>query len=143
CYLDNRNSKSFPTRRSSDLMEMLKERIFSIDNEETFNEVCLEVYGYQKTNCSVYGKYIDLLGKGKTGISHYRQIPFLPIDFFKTQQILAAGHQTEITFTSSGTTGMITSKHHVAEVAWYENSFRSCFQQFYGEVENIAVLALL
>src|SRR5690606_39067351 len=67
----------------------------------------------------------------------------LPIDFFKTQQILAAGHQTEITFTSSGTTGMITSKHHVAEVAWYENSFRSCFQQFYGEVENIAVLALL
>ncbi|WP_394344155.1 LuxE/PaaK family acyltransferase [Sphingobacterium phlebotomi] len=121
----------------------MQERIFSIDNEDTFNEVCLEVYRYQKDQCAVYSKYVDLLGKGKTGISHYTQIPFLPIDFFKTQQIIAAGHQAEITFTSSGTTGMITSKHHVAEVAWYENSFRSCFQQFYGEVENIAVLALL
>lgn len=124
-------------------MEMLKERIFSIDNEETFNEVSLEVYGYQKTNCSVYGKYIDLLGKGKTGISHYRQIPFLPIDFFKTQQILTNGQETEIIFSSSGTTGMITSQHHVADVSWYQQSFRSCFQQFYGGVDNIAVLALL
>lgn len=121
----------------------MQERIFSIDNEETFNEVCLEVYRYQKDHCAVYGKYVDLLGKGKTSISHYTQIPFLPIEFFKTQQVLAKGHQVEITFTSSGTTGMITSKHHVAEVSWYEKSFRSCFQQFYGNVEDMAVLALL
>ncbi|PRD48721.1 acyl transferase [Sphingobacterium haloxyli] len=121
----------------------VQEHIFSIDSEETFNEVCLEVYHYQKANCSVYGKYIDLLGKEKTCISHYTQIPFLPIDFFKTQRILAEGHQTEIIFTSSGTTGMVTSKHHVAKVAWYQRSFRSCFQRFYGEVENMAVLALL
>lgn len=121
----------------------MQERIFSIDNEETFNEVCLTVYRYQKTNCAVYGRYIDLLGKGKTDFSHYSQIPFLPIEFFKTQQILAEGQQAEIIFSSSGTTGMATSKHYVSKISWYENSFRSCFQQFYGEVEDIAVLALL
>src|SRR5690606_32092533 len=121
----------------------MQKRIFSIDNEETFNEVCLEVYHYQKANCFVYGKYVALLGKGERDINHYTQIPFLPIDFFKTQQILAEGHQAEITFTSSGTTGMVASKHDVAEVSWYEKSFRSCFRLFYGGVENIAVLALL
>lgn len=121
----------------------MQERIFSIDNEETFNEVCLDVYHYQKANCSVYGRYIDLLGKGKTGISHYTQIPFLPIEFFKTQPILTERHQAEIIFTSSGTTGMVTSQHHVTDISWYEKSFRSCFQRFYGEVENMAVLALL
>lgn len=121
----------------------MQERIFSIDKEERFNEVCLEVYRYQKANCSVYGKYIDLLGKAKTCIDHYSQIPFLPIEFFKTQQVLSEGHQAEIVFSSSGTTGMVTSQHHVADVSWYEKSFRSCFQRFYGEVENMAVLALL
>lgn len=121
----------------------MQERIFSIDSEETFNEVCLAVYHYQKVNCPVYGKYIDLLGKTETAIDHYTQIPFLPIDFFKTQQVLAEGYQAEITFTSSGTTGMITSQHLVADVSWYEKSFCTCFQQFYGEVEDIAVLALL
>ncbi|MBD1432634.1 acyl transferase [Sphingobacterium sp. DN00404] len=121
----------------------IQERIFSIDSEAAFNEVCLEVYHYQKDHCAVYGKYVDLLGKGKASVSHYTQIPFLPIDFFKTQQILAEGRQTEITFTSSGTTGMVTSQHHVADISWYEKSFRACFQQFYGEIQDIAVLALL
>src|SRR5690606_39290772 len=116
---------------SSDVCSSDLERIFSIDSEETFNEVCLAVYHYQKVNCPVYGKYIDLLGKTETAIDHYTQIPFLPIDFFKTQQVLAERHQAEITFTSSGTTGMVTSQHHVAEISWYEKSFRTCFQQFY------------
>ncbi|PRD56893.1 acyl transferase [Sphingobacterium gobiense] len=121
----------------------MQEHIFSINSEETFNEVCLKVYRYQKANCSVYGKYVDLLGKGKTNISHYTQIPFLPIDFFKTQRVLAEGYQAEIIFTSSGTTGVVTSKHHVANVSWYQRSFRSGFQRFYGKVKNMAVLALL
>lgn len=121
----------------------MQKRIFSIDSEATFNQVCLEVYHHQKVNCSVYGKYIALLGKTETAIDHYTQIPFLPIDFFKTQTILAEGHKAEIIFSSSGTTGMVTSQHHVADVAWYEKSFRTCFQQFYGEIADIAVLALL
>lgn len=121
----------------------MQERIFSIDSEEVFNEVCLEVYRYQKTNCAVYGRYVDLLTKGRPAVNHYTQIPFLPIDFFKSQRILAEGQQATVTFSSSGTTGMVSSQHHVADISWYEKSFRSCFERFYGPVEDMAVLALL
>lgn len=121
----------------------IQKRIFSIDNEETFNEVCLQVYRHQKNNCSVYGKYTDLLGKKAQDIRHYTEIPFLPIVFFKTQQVLSKGHPAAIIFSSSGTTGTTASMHHVADISWYDKSFRSCFQQFYGDVKKMAVLALL
>lgn len=121
----------------------IQERIFSIDSADTFNELCLEVYRFQKAHCALYSRYLDLLGKTETDVRHYTQIPFLPIDFFKTQQVLASGKQAEIIFSSSGTTGMVTSQHQVAELAWYERSFRSGFQRFYGAVEDIAILALL
>ena len=121
----------------------MQEEIFSIDSEARFNELCLEVYRYQKTHCAVYGRYVELLGKADANISHYSEIPFLPIGFFKSQQVLAEGKTPVITFSSSGTTGMTTSQHHVADLSWYEESFRRCFAQFYGKVEDIAVLALL
>ena len=121
----------------------MQERIFSIDNEATFNEACLEVYHFQKANCNIYAKYIELLGKGQATVEHYTEIPFMPIDFFKTQPVIAQEQEAEMTFSSSGTTSMQASKHYVADLSWYDKSFRTCFQQFYGEVENIAVLALL
>lgn len=121
----------------------IQERIFSVASDSEFNECCLEVYRYQKQNCAVYGQYIELLGKSNIDMTHYRDIPFLPIEFFKSQQVLAEGKNTEIVFSSSGTTGILTSKHHVADLSWYEQSFRKCFQRFYGSVEDIAILALL
>lgn len=119
------------------------ERILSIASEEDFNRVCLEVFAFQKTNCEIYGKYVKLLGKSDLKIEHYTDIPFLPITFFKTQDITARHKKPEITFSSSGTTGMETSKHHVADLQYYEQSFRTCFAQFYGDIEDMAVLALL
>jgi hypothetical protein len=46
-------------------------------------------------------------------------------------------------FTSSGTTGMITSKHYVADLSWYEESFNNGFQHFYGNIDEYCILALL
>ncbi|MES2732756.1 MAG: acyl transferase, partial [Bacteroidota bacterium] len=40
-------------------------------------------------------------------------------------------------------TGMITSKHLVTDVTFYEESYRNAFAQFYGNIEDYAVLALL
>jgi len=118
--------------------------LFSVSGEEDFTRLCLEVFAYQKANCAVYGKFVELLG-GKPGrkIGHYTDIPFLPIGFFKTRDIIAEGKRPEITFSSSGTTGMWASRHHLADLACYERSFRTCFAQFYGNVEDMAVLALL
>ena len=71
------------------------------------------------------------------------QIPFLPISIFKTHQVLADGKQAEVVFESSGTTGMISSKHHVADTVPYEQSFSLTFQRFYGSIQEYVVLALL
>jgi phenylacetate-coenzyme A ligase PaaK-like adenylate-forming protein len=71
------------------------------------------------------------------------QIPFLPISFFKSHDVVANQNKIEVTFTSSGTTGMITSKHQVTDVLLYEESYRKAFSQFYGDIEDHVILALL
>jgi hypothetical protein len=72
-----------------------------------------------------------------------QQIPFLPIQFFKSHEVISSTNPVQETFTSSGTTGMITSKHLVTDVTLYEQSYRNAFSQFYGNIEDYAVLALL
>ncbi|MBD1429373.1 MULTISPECIES: acyl transferase [Sphingobacterium] len=120
-----------------------KESVFSIQNEEDFNRVALEVFQYQFENNKVYQQYVRNLHIDTSAISHYSEIPFLPIQFFKTQKVSTLDSMPQITFTSSGTTGMINSQHHVYDLEWYEMSFRKAFEQFYGSIKDIAVLALL
>jgi hypothetical protein len=120
-----------------------KEDIFSIQNEDDFNRVALEVFYYQLEKNTVYQRYIANLSVDASAISHYTQIPFLPIQFFKTQNVSTLYSNPQITFTSSGTTGVINSQHHVYDLEWYEMSFRKAFAQFYDNIEDIAILALL
>jgi phenylacetate-coenzyme A ligase PaaK-like adenylate-forming protein len=72
-----------------------------------------------------------------------KEIPFLPIQFFKTHKILSSQNKIENTFSSSGTTGSNTSKHYVSDIAIYEKSFQKAFNQFYDNIEDYVVLALL
>src|SRR5690606_462791 len=71
------------------------------------------------------------------------QIPFLPISFFKTHNIVSSNDTVTEIFTSSGTTGQITSKHLVTDISIYEASYRRAFSEFYGDPENYIILALL
>lgn len=116
---------------------------FEIKTEYDFNQQCLETYQFQSQHCKIYRDYIRILGKEKAVIEHYTEIPFLPIEFFKTQQVITGGMEAEMVFSSSGTTGMLTSKHFVADLNIYEHTFRRIFEDFYGPLSNIAVLALL
>ncbi|MFU1856803.1 acyl transferase [Sphingobacterium sp. NGMCC 1.201703] len=116
---------------------------FAIQTEDDFNQQCLETYRFQLLHCQVYRDYVSLIGKEKNQIQHYSEIPFMPIEFFKTQRVLAAGMDPQIIFSSSGTTGMVTSKHLVADLSIYEQTFRRIFENFYGPIRDIAVLALL
>ncbi|GGE27046.1 LuxE/PaaK family acyltransferase [Sphingobacterium cellulitidis] len=118
-------------------------KIFNIQSEEEFNHCALEVFRFQAQNNKVYQQYIDILGINPKDINHYKNIPFLPIQFFKSQDIIVEGLIPEVTFSSSGTTGMITSKHLVAKSSLYIESFRKAFEEFYGDVKDIAILALL
>src|SRR5690606_7592630 len=91
----------------------------------------------------VYRKFCDFLNTDITQVKTLEQIPFLPIQFFKSERVLSNENPIEITFTSSGTTGSQTSSHHVTDISIYEQSFRKALSEFYGDIENYAVLALL
>jgi len=121
----------------------MNDSIFSITTNDEFDRHALATFRYQAEHVPIYAQYLRLIGRDPSSIKHYSEIPFLPIEFFKTQQVIAKDHQPEIIFTSSGTTGMISSQHLLANLDVYKSSFRTAFRQFYGEVRDIVVLALL
>jgi len=122
---------------------MLAQQIFNIQSETDFNTVALQVFKHQFKNCKVYRSYCDLLYKNPSDITHYTDIPFLPIEFFKNKTILSSDAGVEATFTSSGTTGSATSKHHVTNLKIYEESYAKGFEYFYGNPKDYVILALL
>ena len=120
-----------------------KNSIFNIQSETDFKATALEVFKFQFEHNAVYRSFCDLLYKHPSDVTSLEQIPFLPIEFFKTHTIISTNKPTEATFTSSGTTGSIVSKHHVVDLDVYKQSFRTGFESFYGTIENYTVLALL
>lgn len=118
-------------------------QVFSISNEQQFTETALQAFRFQSANNAVYRQFVEGLHIDVTQVTRTDQIPFLPISFFKSHQILSSSEPVELTFTSSGTTGMITSSHHITDVSWYRESFRRAFQLFYGDITHYCVLALL
>lgn len=117
--------------------------IFSISNNKQFEKIALKVFRFQYENNSVYREFCQFLNVEKQQVKSIEQIPFLPIQFFKSHEVLSSQEKIQETFTSSGTTGMTTSRHLVTDISLYEESYRKGFSQFYGNIENYTVLALL
>ena len=117
--------------------------IFNIKNDADFKDLALKVFKYQFENNKVYRSFCDLIYKHPSDVKHIEDIPFLPIQFFKTHRVLSSKNPIQTTFTSSGTTGNEASKHLVTDLAVYENSFTKAFQYFYGNAEDYTILALL
>lgn len=123
---------------------MLRDAIFSIRDEQAFEKIGLEVFRYQATQPGIYSQYLHLLGKEVELIQKTADIPFLPIEFFKSQRIIIpTAAKEEIIFTSSGTTGSKQSAHYVADLHTYERSFHEAFRLFYGSPTDWTILALL
>ncbi|MFO7745206.1 MAG: acyl transferase, partial [Psychroflexus sp.] len=76
-------------------------------------------------------------------VKSLKDIPFLPIQFFKTHDVKTGEFTPDITFLSSGTTGQIQSQHKVKNLSLYEESFTKTFKHFYGNIEDYVVLGLL
>jgi hypothetical protein len=120
-----------------------KQQVFSISNEEQFNDTALQLFRFQAQNCAVYREFITNLKIDVPGIKSIEAIPFLPISFFKSHPVINDSNEAETTFISSGTTGTINSRHLVTDISWYEESFRRAFGIFYGDIKNYCILALL
>lgn len=122
---------------------MLEKEIFNITSPEEFEKTTLKVFRYQYENVAVYRKFCELLKVCPAEVQSVSKIPFLPIQFFKSHKIIAEKFTEETIFTSSGTTGSITSNHYVANLNLYETSFIKAFEKQYGDPNNFAILALL
>jgi phenylacetate-coenzyme A ligase PaaK-like adenylate-forming protein len=105
--------------------------------------MALKVFRFQYENNHVYKEFCDFMNTDIQKVKSLEQIPFLPIQFFKSHDVISNSDTIQETFTSSGTTGTITSKHLVTDTSLYEQSYRNTFSEFYGNIEDYVVLALL
>lgn len=119
---------------------VLEKDIFNSDIN--FEESALQVFHFQARENAVYKRYIEQLKINPAEINSVHQIPFLPIQFFKSHEIITAS-KPQTVFLSSGTTGTERSRHYVADLKIYEQSFLKCFELFYGNVNDYCILALL
>ncbi|WP_165731503.1 acyl transferase [Polaribacter sp. 20A6] len=121
----------------------MQNTIFNIRNQEEFKQAALAVFKHQFKNNKVYRSFCDLLYIHPSDVTKVEEIPFLPIQFFKSRKVLSSLEKIEETFTSSGTTGSVTSKHFVTDINLYKESYLKGFAHFYGNIEDYVVLALL
>ncbi|UAM98095.1 acyl transferase [Polaribacter litorisediminis] len=121
----------------------MEDKIFNIQSQKDFTEVTLAIFKHQFKNNKVYRSFCDLLYIHPSDISKIEEIPFLPIQFFKSRKVLSSLNEIQETFTSSGTTGSSTSKHFVTDITLYKDSYLKGFAHFYGNIEDYVVLALL
>lgn len=117
--------------------------IFDINTSTEFESLALEVFQYQYHNNKVYNEFCSHLGKLPRKVHQLEDIPFLPIEFFKSKKVITGNSDHKIVFSSSGTTGSITSKHFVTSIDIYQQSYLKGFSKFYGDIENYCILALL
>ena len=117
--------------------------IFNIQNDKEFETMALKVFKFQFENNLVYRSFCDLLYKHPSDVKSISEIPFLPIQFFKTHSILSNSKPITKTFTSSGTTGSTTSKHHINDLKIYNDSYTKGFNSFYRDIKDYVILALL
>jgi len=113
-------------------------------NAESFNVIALDLFQYQYENNNIYRQFVDALHVDPSAVKQLKQIPFLPISFFKTHEVVTAKSGTPpVIFKSSGTTGETQSQHFVFDKELYESSLLRGFTEFYGDPSSYVFLALL
>jgi phenylacetate-coenzyme A ligase PaaK-like adenylate-forming protein len=121
----------------------LSDRIFTVSTQDEFLEAALGIFRFQSAENPVYRKFIEALGRDPREIRSLDEIPFLPVEFFKTHEVTSSGKQADEVFESSRTSGSQFSRHYVTDRKLYEESFLRAFRIFYGNPEDYFIAALL
>jgi len=125
------------------MIDALKDAILNIKTQQMFHDICMEIFQYQAKNNKVYASYLSALSINTKEVKEMWQIPFLPISFFKTHQVLCDHAVPQLIFESSGTTGMETSKHLISDLDFYKAVSKKIFEHFYGDLKDYTIMALL
>ena len=116
--------------------------IWSVNNRN-FNALALNIFQYQAKNNDIYAQYLDLIGKTTESISHFSEIPFLPISLFKTHDVITGKFETSQIFESSTTTGTIPSRHFIKNTNDYHQNCLKIIEQKIGPLSDFEVFGLL
>jgi len=108
-----------------------------------FQKKALEVFAVQSTCNAIYSSYLQALNRPMGSYENAKNVPFLPISFFKTHEVKTGYFSEETCFESSGTTSDQSSRHFIPSVKQYLNNATENFREFYGEPEQYCFLALL
>jgi len=120
----------------------LEDKIFNFQPQET-EALALSVFRFQYENNQVYSSYVNALGISPGAVTRLSQIPFLPIRFFKEQQVKTTEFNPELHFESSGTTSSQVSRHLLKKKSVYCESFTRGFEHFYSNPSEWCIVGLL
>lgn len=124
----------------------LEKYIAALDSttaQENFERLAMQAFSFQYMHNHIYHRYCDLLNIDVGMVNYIEDIPFMPVEFFKSHKVICDDMNAEIVFTSSSTTGNVPSSHYVADANIYKRTFMSGFRQFYGEPSELCILGLL
>ncbi len=108
-----------------------------------FDNLALKLFKYQAQNNPVYARYIKNLKRDYRKINAIKDIPFLPVEFFKTQKITCDTWEQQQVFESSGTSGYVPARHYIRDVTFYNTLAGRTFTSFFGPLSTYTILALL
>ena len=120
----------------------LEYKIFTTD-DTGFEGLALALFQFQYRHSPLYREYVDLISVNPDSVNAIEQIPFMPIDFFRTHRLATTDFVEEAVFESSGTTTTTPSRHFIKNVSLYRKSFDGSFQRFYGLPSDWCILGLL
>jgi len=119
------------------------EGLFSIQDGSKFEQMAMELFSHQAVHNDTYATYLDMLKINRERIQKLDDIPFLPIEFFKSHHLATGTWDAEIVFHSSGTGSDAVSKHPIKDLSVYRRSFINGFKSVYGNPERYILLCLL
>ncbi len=122
--------------------DQLVAKIFEVD-DTTFDALALAVFRYQVVYNKVYAQYCSLVGCCPENVGRVEEIPFLPVSFFKTHQVVSCQRLPQQVFYSSRTTGQQPSCHYVHDLTLYQRSILGSFRRYVGDPASMVILALL
>ena len=110
-----------------------------------FPAAALALFRYQAIHCPPYAAFLAALGRQPAAVTALTDIPFLPIEFFKTHEVRTdpADWEAAEVFLSSGTTLAQRSQHLVRDSGLYHANAARIFEAAYGPLSNWTFLALL
>ena len=119
------------------------EKLIPKVNDKNFKSCALDLFKYQATNNEVYKSYISHLGITPDNINQIEEIPFLPIEFFKTHEVRTGEWTPDCIYLSSGTGRAERSRHFIKDRTHYLELAQVTFERFYEPLSGTIVLALL